>query len=576
MVTVRFIRGATFLLACSLPVSFAANVQKSNLQLPPDAVVHKAAVQKIFTDSYAAYKKFAFGHDDLSPLSEGFSDGRNGWGASIVDAMTTMHIMGLDDLFAEAVNFSSHIDFSKSQTPDTVSVFETTIRYLGGLVSAYELSDQKFPVLLEKAKEVADKMAFAWVGSNIAEAGTVCGLNAMGGPYTDVNSVLKLSLEWSTLSSHTGNQTYSDLSVGSLRHIANLVRSTLARSVYFAPPVILDLTRRVKGLAAQGINPATGAFVGGYVSWGGGSDSYFEYLIKYARLSNTDDPLFADTWHTAVDSSIKTLLRVRVHVCSALQLLFRNNDELIRHVSSHLACFHGGNWIYGLCFAHSAEWEPHILDDLGGKLLNNDTIVNFGLELVDACWNTYASTATGIGPEAFSFISSDGNFTGGSSISSSQANFNAKNGFYITSSAYILRPEVLESNFYAWRATGDTKYLDRAASAVASFNKFLQTSTGYAGLNDVNNARSTKIDDTESFWFAEVLKYLYLTFDDPEHISLDNFVFNTEAHPFKAPSAKASYGTQTILPAKPFTAKSGPPLPAISPSRFMGGQRNPQ
>ncbi len=43
-------------------------------------------------------------------------------------------------------------------------MFETTIRYLGGLLSAYELSGQKFPVLLQKAKEVADKMAFAWVG----------------------------------------------------------------------------------------------------------------------------------------------------------------------------------------------------------------------------------------------------------------------------------------------------------------------------------------------------------------------------------------------------------------------------
>jgi hypothetical protein len=47
-------------------------------------------------------------------------------------------------------------------------------------------------------------------------------------------------------------------------------------------------------------------------TWGGGSDSYFEYLIKHARLSNTDDNLFADTWHTAVDSSIKTLLKVCV------------------------------------------------------------------------------------------------------------------------------------------------------------------------------------------------------------------------------------------------------------------------
>ena len=71
------------------------------------------------------------------------------------------------------------------------------------------------------------------------------------------------------------------------------------------------------------------------------------------------------------------------------------------------------------------------------------------------------------------------------------------------------RPEVLESNFYAWRITGDTKYVERAASAVASFNKFLRVSTGgYAGISDVNNQQTSLIDETESFWFAEVLKYL--------------------------------------------------------------------
>jgi mannosyl-oligosaccharide alpha-1,2-mannosidase len=67
---------------------------------------------------------------------------------------------------------------------------------------------------------------------------------------------------------------------------------------------------------------------------------------------------------------------------------------------------------------------------------------------------------------------------------------------------------VLESNFYAWRVTGNQKYLDRARSAVKSFNKYLSTSTGFAGINDVNSRNSTQIDETESFWFAEALKYL--------------------------------------------------------------------
>jgi len=196
--------------------------------------------------------------------------------------------------------------------------------------------------------------------------------------------------------------------------------------------------------------------------------------------------------------------------------------------------------------------------------LNNDTIVQHGLDLVDACWNTYASTATGIGPESFAFISSDGSFTGGSNPTSQQTAFYNQHGFYITGADYILRPEVLESNFYAWRVTGNTKYLDRAASAVKSFNQFLKAKTAFAGISNVDSTSSSKFDDMESFWFAEVLKYLYLTFDDPTHISLDEYVFNTEAHPFKIPPTAASYGSNTVAPPpKPFVTTDGQ-LPQIS------------
>lgn len=119
------------------------------------------------------------------------------------------------------------------------------------------------------------------------------------------------------------------------------------------------------------------------------------------------------------------------------------------------------------------------------------------------------SCRTGIGPEVFAFTSPDGTYTGASSVpTADQLAFNSEHGFYITASDYILRPEVLESNFYAWRATGDTKYLDRAASAIQSFNQYLTVNGAYAGIDDVNSKNSTRIDDMESFWFAEVLKYL--------------------------------------------------------------------
>lgn len=89
-----------------------------------------------------------------------------------------------------------------------------------------------------------------------------------------------------------------------------------------------------------------------------------------------------------------------------------------------------------------------------------------------------------------------------------------------------MRPEVLESNFYAYRLTGDVKYFNRAAAAVQSIETFLKTPTvAYAPINDVDATDSDFIDDMESFWFAEVLKYLYLTFDEPNRFSLDKCTF---------------------------------------------------
>ncbi|KAJ7176363.1 glycoside hydrolase family 47 protein [Mycena crocata] len=455
-------------------------------------------------------RTFAFGHDNLAPVTKGFSDGRNGWGASIVDAMPTMFVMGLNGLFEEAVSFSSHIDFSLSQTPDSVSILETTIRYLGGLLSAYELSGEKYPALLEKAKQVADKMAFGWVERNIVPFNSmdfstnkpIIGQSSIAGAGT-------LSIEWFTLSKYTKNATYGDLAVKAVKHIANLPSP-------------------LPGMPAQDIDPATGASVGGYVTWGGGSDSYIEYLIKYARLTNTDDPIFVTSWKAAVDSSIKNLLRTST-IGNHLYLADMDGSRRIRHVGSHLACFHAGNWL------------------LGGKLLKNETIVNLALELNEGCWNTYASTVTGIGPETFACISADGNFTGAGTPAPPQMSFYKTHGFYIISGNYNMRPEVLESNFHAWRVTGDTKYLERAASAIDAFNKTMRAPAGFAELNDVNNVDGSLIDNMESFWFAETLKYLYLTFDDPKHVSLDDYVFNTECHPSKAPPALDDYaGTVAV------------------------------
>ncbi|KAL5361334.1 glycosyl hydrolase family 47-domain-containing protein [Aspergillus floccosus] len=108
-----------------------------------------------FEHAWNGYKASAIGHDEIKPLRGGYRDPFMGWGATLVDALDTLWIMGLKDEFAIAVDQVKKIDFTTSKRRD-IPVFETTIRYLGGLLGAYDISGHKYEVLLEKAIELAD------------------------------------------------------------------------------------------------------------------------------------------------------------------------------------------------------------------------------------------------------------------------------------------------------------------------------------------------------------------------------------------------------------------------------------
>lgn len=117
------------------------------------------AVKEAFQVSWDGYYEHAFPHDSLRPVSNGYADDRcvflppmglpllrwfwrltcarlafrNGWGASAVDAFSTALVMENWDVIDQILEYVPTIDFNKTETE--VSLFETTIRYLGGLVS---------------------------------------------------------------------------------------------------------------------------------------------------------------------------------------------------------------------------------------------------------------------------------------------------------------------------------------------------------------------------------------------------------------------------------------------------------
>jgi mannosyl-oligosaccharide alpha-1,2-mannosidase len=107
---------------------------------------------------WAGYWKYARGHDELSPITKKFRDPFCGWAATLVDSLDTLWIMGMEDEFKEALLEVEKIDFTISKRAE-IPVFETTIRYLGGLIAAYDVSGGKgggFDILLEKAVELAE------------------------------------------------------------------------------------------------------------------------------------------------------------------------------------------------------------------------------------------------------------------------------------------------------------------------------------------------------------------------------------------------------------------------------------
>lgn len=118
-------------------------------------------VKAAFLASWNGYKNKAWTQDELTPVSGSYRNPFCGWAATLVDSLDTLWIMGLKEEFEEATNAVKNIDFTISDRPD-LPLFEVVIRYLGGLIAAYDLSSGTYRVLLEKAEELAEVLMGAF------------------------------------------------------------------------------------------------------------------------------------------------------------------------------------------------------------------------------------------------------------------------------------------------------------------------------------------------------------------------------------------------------------------------------
>lgn len=193
-------------------------------------------VKEAFLHAWSGYKQYAMGHDELMPLSHRGVDGLGGLGATVADALDTAMIMGIDEVVAEAGTWIENHLPERISSKGQVNLFETTIRVLGGLLSAYHLSGQsgnhfnkgpKPEIYLENARNLADRLltAFTSSPSDIPFSDVVLHeRSAHPAPdgTSSTSEVSTLQLEFNYLSFLTGDPKYSIESMKVLKHIKTL------------------------------------------------------------------------------------------------------------------------------------------------------------------------------------------------------------------------------------------------------------------------------------------------------------------------------------------------------------------
>lgn len=480
------------------------------------------------------YRENAWGYDDILPVSGGNSSSRNGWGAFIVDSASTLALMGLWEELAHSVEHILAIDFTETQ--DLVDPFETTIRYLGGLLSIVDLYDVGLipeDVLHDEARDLILEHALTLAGKLAPAYDTPTG---MPWPRVDFNTDQGEPNPSFIFHNDPGKREYDHPVVGPARTGSSILENrVLTRltgdAVYarnstlaWAPLVWSKWVTPWAGMVDAPLDIMTGEPVGRSRHWDGGHDSYYEYLLKITLLAPPSDPhlLVYKKRFLQAARSLRRQLSSRSapapnHVMQHL-FIGRQDDQRYENQQGHLACFAPGTIL------------------LGSKYYDQPHLRTFALALLEGCRHTYTSTPTKIGPETWSWIPK---FSYDDPLilpnNARQRKEAMDSGFWSIEPQYKGRPEYVESLFYAWRITGEQRYRDWAWEAFAAMEEHCKAPYGYAQLADVyeKGGEHNWIDMQESFWAAETLKYLWLTFADVEVASLDNWVFSTEGHPFR-------------------------------------------
>ncbi|KAF4989568.1 hypothetical protein FGRMN_9030 [Fusarium graminum] len=507
------------------------NDKKANWDHRRDRVV------EAFELSWDSYKRYAWGYDEYHPISKtGENMAPKGLGWIIIDALDTAILMNLTSRVQDARHWISD-SLTWDQDQD-VNTFETTIRMMGGLLSAHYLSTE-FPTLaplaeddegavgedlyLEKAKDLADRLTSAFDSPS-------------GIPYASVN-----------LKKFEGIPSHADMGASSTAEATTLQLEFKYLAKLTGEKDFWDRAEKVMKLvddqgAQDGLVPifiyaTTGEFRGENIRLGSRGDSYYEYLIKQYLQTNKKEPIYQEMWDEALQGVRKHLVTYTSN--SKFTIIGERPEGLEKELSpkmDHLVCFMPGTMALGATEGLT-EAQARKLPTWTKK---NEDDMQLARELMETCWGMYKYMATGLSAEITYFnIDSPpaayGNPRQGPVNFDSSPEAEWRKDFTVKSGDVhnLQRPETVESLFYMWRITNDNRYREWGWEMFKSFmnHTAVRNGGGFTSLRNANVVPPKVRDNMESFWLAETLKYFYLLFSPSDFLPMEKVVFNTEGHP---------------------------------------------
>ncbi len=258
-------------------------------------------VRNAMQHAWNGYREHAFGKDEVQPISGKSNTRWEGLGTTLVDSLDTLWLMGMKEEFYEARDWlKESLQNGLHDVDSYVSVFETTIRSLGGYLAAYDWSNDE--IFLSAAKDLADRLLPAFDSPsglpwNQINLRTRNGKNDKSSKHeNNIASIGTLQIEFRYLAVVTGDEKYADKPMTAF----NMLESLKNKDSLYGSAVIVDKKK-----------PAPGK-IWSWLTFGGSADSFYEYMLKLWLQGGKRDANYRKMYDDSIDGMHKVLLQYSI------------------------------------------------------------------------------------------------------------------------------------------------------------------------------------------------------------------------------------------------------------------------